>query len=179
MIETPVRNSWNSSPPPDPSAKGRRCRSRREAHASDKWEMDYPSYFVSALVEEGVGWRAGEPLPLESVSDTDRQVGGLRRRYEFKDDAAVEGYLKENPSLRNLLIEAHNKIQEYFGSNTPVAFDVLKEPDAKGSGRLFVLILTTLRPKEAVSSLDALDKDWWLAALTKAEGKVTIDVDYG
>lgn len=180
MIRTPpVRDSWNSPLPADPSAMGKRCHSRREAHASDEWEMDYPSHFISALVEEQSGWQTGEPLPLESVAYTDRQISSLRKRYEFRNDATVEDYLEENPSLRNLLIEAHNKIREYFGSDTPVALDVLREPDAKNGGRLFVLILTTLRPKEALSRLDELDRGWWLGALSQARGKVTIDIDYG
>lgn len=106
-------------------------------------------------------------------------IGKLSRLYKFRDAPAVEEFVRKNENLTELLEEAHKKIGEYFGIDVSLELDVLRESDAKSSGRLFVLILTTLRPKEAVSRLDELDRDWWLNALPAAKGKVTIDIDYG
>lgn len=112
------------------------------------------------------------------LSFIDGRIERLRKLYEFKDRMAVEGFLRENPFLFDLLENAHDKIQEYFDFDTPMALDVIREPDAKSSGRLFVLILTTLRPKEALAHLDELDRDWWLDVLPAARGKLTIDIYY-
>lgn len=117
--------------------------------------------------------------PGEVVDFVHGQIKKLGRQYQFKDGPAVNKFVRENAFLTELLLEAREKIREYFGEDVSAALDVVKERDAKSSGRLFVFILTTLRPKEAVARLDALDNDWWLAALAKAQGKVTIDIDYG
>ena len=137
------------------------------------------SDFVRSLVNEQAGWQTGELPPPRSVSYADEQITSLRERYEFRDDATVQDFLGENPFLFHLLVKAHDRIREHFDSNTPVALDVLREPDAANGGRLFILILTELRPKEAVSRLDELDQGWWLGELSAAQGKVTIDIDYG
>lgn len=115
----------------------------------------------------------------DTLDLADEPIERLRELYEFKDRATIEGLLRENSFLFDLLETAHYRIQEYFGSDTSVALDVLREPDAKNSGRLFILILTALRPKEAVARLDELDRGWWFGVLSAARGKLTIDIDYG
>lgn len=180
MIESPVRDSWNSSPPPGPSAKGKRCHSRREMATSDKWEMDYSlSYFVSALVEGRPEWQAEECLsPLKSVFYTDRQIRRLRERYEFRENATVEDYLEKNPSLRGLLARAHNKIREYFGSDVHAVLEMVKGFEADDDERLFVFIQTELSSDEALDRLDELYDRWWLGTLSGVQPKLNIDVEY-
>lgn len=179
MISAPMRDSWNSSTPPDPSSEGRRCSSRQETHTSDKWEMDYPSHFVRALVDERLGWQTDELfLPLESVSYKDRQIDNLRMRYEFRDETAVVDYLEQNPSLPSLLWDARGKIYEYFGSDVYAVLEMVKGFEADDDERLFVFIQTELSSDEALDRLDELYERWWLGALSGVRPKLNIDVEY-
>jgi len=98
--------------------------------------------------------------------------------YGFADDESVENYLARYPFLTDVLYMAHAKIREYFGPSDQLSLKVVEEPDLKASRRLFVLIHTTLRPREALTRLDELDHDWWLDALPATKGKLTIDIYY-
>lgn len=113
------------------------------------------------------------------ASFADERIGKLAHQYEFKNSPAVKEFIRKNEYLTELLLEARQRIPEHFGPDVSVALDVIREPDTKNGGRLFVLILTTLRPKEAVSRLEELDQSWWLDVLSAARGKLTIDIDYG
>ena len=113
------------------------------------------------------------------VSFADDRLGKLERQYEFRNSSAVKEFIRKNEYLTELLLEAHHRIREYFGPDVSAALDVIREPDAKNGGHLFVLILTTLPPKEAVPRLEELDQGWWLDVVLAARGKVTIDIDYG
>jgi hypothetical protein len=132
-------------------------------------------------------------VPSEPEEDADKQtyvfdsahgsvndrIKGLRELYDLTDDAAVESYLAQYPFLANVLYAAHAKIRKYFGLNDRLSLKVVEEPDMKDSRRLFVLIHTALRPRDAISVLDELDRGWWLGALSAAEGKLSIDLEYG
>lgn len=126
--------------------------------------------------------RLVELLGLDSGSRfADARTGlveRLGRRFEFSDHTAVEKFLRENPFLTGLLLDAHKKIQEHFGSNTRAALKVVKAPEAEEDKRLFVFIQTGLSPKEALAYLARLDQGWWLDALSQARGKMSIDVEY-
>ena len=113
------------------------------------------------------------------VSFAEERLGKLEHQYEFRNSPAVKEFIRKNEYLTELLLEARQRIREYFGPDVSAALDVIREPGAKNGGRLFVLILTTLRPKEAVSRLEELDQGWWLDVILAARGKLTIDIDYG
>lgn len=108
----------------------------------------------------------------------DMPIGGLRERYEFRNGAAVRGYLRENPSLCGLLKEARDKIAEHFGDEVLVVLDLVKGFEADDDERLFVFVQTELSPDEALDHLDELYEEWWLGALATAQPKFSIDVEY-
>lgn len=163
MIESPVRDRWKSSPLPDPS---------------DEWEIDHPfSNFVRALVNEQAGWQTDE-LPPRSVSYVDEQITSLRERYEFRNEATVEDFLGENPFLFDLLVKAHDKIREYFGSDVQAVSEMVKGFEADDDERLFVFIQTELSSDEALDRLDELYERWWLDALSGVRPKFSIDVEF-
>ncbi len=103
----------------------------------------------------------------------------LRKRYEFRGNTTVEAFLKDNPFLVQLLLDACDRIRdEYFGRRTWVALEVVTDPEALGDQQLFVIIRTRLRPKIARALLSELDRRWWLDVLPAAQGKMELSLEY-
>jgi hypothetical protein len=111
------------------------------------------------------------------AAPTDGFISELNTLYEFKDGPVVESFLEENPSLGDLLFDAHEIIREHFGPETRMVLEVVADPEALGDKQLFVLIRTDLPRKDARARLAELDQAWWLYALPAAEGKMEIALE--
>ncbi len=109
---------------------------------------------------------------------TDGLIARLHERYEFRDDAAVESYIEQHPSLSSVLTDAHDKIREYFGSDTHAVLDVIKDSEMDDHERLFVFVQTELSADDALDRLDELYEQWWLGALSAVRPKLSIDVEF-
>jgi hypothetical protein len=117
-------------------------------------------------------------MPGESPDSPHLWIGPLADLYQFKDYARVEAFLTAHPSLEKLLIEAHGKIREYFGSDASAALEVFTdyEGDDGDKGPLFAIIDSSLPPDEAFDRLDRLDEEWWLDALPRGEGNLIVSL---
>jgi len=74
-----------------------------------------------------------------------------------------------------LLLEAHDRINDYFPSSR-LFLSVVVDPDAVPTDdvtskvdTLVLSIATRLDPMEAMAKLDQLDHNWWLDALPQAQ----------
>jgi hypothetical protein len=105
-------------------------------------------------------------------------ISELNSLYKFRDGQAVENFLKENAFLGRLLFTAHERIREYFGPGVRLDVKVVKDPEVGEDRRLFVLIRTEMHPDDALDRLDELYDNWWLDVLSKADHKMSIDVEY-
>jgi len=109
---------------------------------------------------------------------TEPALQSLRQLYIFRRPEEVYGFLKTHPLLIPLLLEAHNKIVQYFGPSPEVVLEVVTDPEAMDDRELFAFIRTGLPPDEALNKLDRLDKEWWLDEADRAEGELCIDVEF-
>ncbi len=98
--------------------------------------------------------------------------------YDFRRPREVSTFLQAHPFLLPLLVEAHEKIAEYFEPSTKPILEVITDPESEDGRELFVLVPTHDTPEEALSRLERLDQEWWLDVLPQALGKMTIDVEY-
>jgi len=98
--------------------------------------------------------------------------------YQIEDMAAVDEFLKDNAFLNDLLVEAHSKIIEIFGSETNVQLELIDDPDFRGNPKLYAVILTPLTAMEAMPIQERLDNAWWLGNLERAHGKFNIVLEY-
>lgn len=157
---TVYRNEWASSP---------------EEDWGESTEHYVPASFHIANVADNEDIFAGR------LALTDGFISKLRRRYDFREELAVENFLRENlqenPRLGSLLLEAYEVIREHFGSGTRVALEVVTDPEAPGDRQLFVVIRTRFRPKIARALLSELDRGWWLDVLPVAQGKMELAVE--
>ncbi len=101
----------------------------------------------------------------------------LNSKYTLRNAKEVSDFLSDNKYLLPLLIEAHDRIRDYFP--TEILFlEVATDPDEVGEKELVIYICTSQKPKEAVEKLDRLDENWWLDASTISESKLLIQVEY-
>ena len=102
----------------------------------------------------------------------------LEKLYTYRRSDEVKGYIKAYPFLAPLLVEAHDKIQEYFGPQSEVVLEVVTDPEADDERELFAFIQTNLTPEEVVNKLNRLDQEWWLDASVRSEGKLCIHTEF-
>lgn len=133
-------------------------------------------------------WRTSSAHFLDSSEDehesityfpsAGQHIAKLRRLYEFREDAEIEAFLEEHPSMIQVLLGAYDKIREYFGFRSRIVLKISRDPEARGDGQLFVLIQTRLRPKAARTLLSVLSQEWWHDKYPSTEGNMTISLEY-
>lgn len=95
-------------------------------------------------------------IPKGDINEIRGKLEELSLNYEFGND--VEDYLENKPFLIETLFEAVKKIYCYFGEQTPLRLEILKDG---ASEKLFVLIHVGLEPEEANENLNSFDNEWW------------------
>jgi len=102
----------------------------------------------------------------------------LGQLYTFRRPKEVSQFLDTHPFLVPLLVEAYDKIAQYFGLSPEVILEVVTDPEAENDRELFALIRTNLPPDEALVRLDRLDKGWWLEASHRSQGNLCIHLGF-
>lgn len=125
---------------------------------------------IAASIENR-GTFLGKPALAEG------SISGLRKLYEFRGELDVERFLRDNPSLNRVLLEAHEEIREHFDVGTRTALEVVTDPEVQEDQQLFVVIRTKFPPKVARALLAELDRDWWLGALPRTQGKMELIIE--
>jgi len=93
---------------------------------------------------------------------------GWRERWKF---------LQKYPSLAPVLLEAHDNITKYFPNNPPVFLRLNIAPEDLSEDELVASVASGLEVDTAVDMLNEFDEGWWLAALTRASGKLCITLE--
>jgi ribosomal protein S10 len=128
--------------------------------------------------------RGASPLAWRSSSASIRRapesvVRGLRQVFVLRGHSEVERIAEANPQLVSLLLEAHQRIAGIFGPDAPLILQAVSNPDAPAVlPELFLYIQTQLSVREAKAKLEKLDDDWWLDSLPRADGRLTIALEY-
>ncbi|MBE0516022.1 MAG: hypothetical protein IBX41_01345 [Methanophagales archaeon] len=102
---------------------------------------------------------------------------GLKQLYVLRREEEVYDFLVKDSFLFPLLLEAYDKISNYFEESSKVFLEVVTDPEA-GDEDLLISIHTNLRPEEAFNRLSQLDKEWWLDTPTYVRKKICIDLDF-
>lgn len=134
-------------------------------------EHDAPLSGGLAALITGKGRFAHRPAVSEG------SAGRLRRLYEFRGGLDVDHFLRNNPYLSMLLLEAREEIRKYFPTGTRAALEIVADPEAQEDRQLFVVIRTSLNPRVAHTLLSTLDQNWWLDVLPRAKGKMEMSLE--
>ncbi len=151
----------------------------REAFAGEEWPAPAVRYVPSGLSFADHGEAEDEFINV--VPLTDEPVPRLRRLYEFRGGLIVEEFLRENlrqnPSLADVLIQAHGVIRGYFRSGTRIILEVVTDPEAPADQQLFVIVRTRLPRKIARELLSIVERGWWRSVPLAIRKKVELDVE--
>ena len=104
-------------------------------------------------------------------------VKTLKTLYLFRDEVDVTSFLEKHSFLTPLLLEAHQKIEEYFGPSS-VSLEVSIDPDDASYEELWALIQTSLRAAEAVRLLTKFDEEWWLDASVSSQELMNFNLEF-
>lgn len=99
-----------------------------------------------------------------------------RQLYTVRNEAEVSNFVKANGFLPSVLSDGYQQIARYFSDSKPTL--ALKTDPEDGYQQLVISVPTRLTPAAALSQLEQFDKDWWLDALRRAQGKVCINLAY-
>ena len=107
-----------------------------------------------------------------------QEIERLEDLYSFRGREEVTEFLESHSFLVLLLLEAYPHVKRHFGSDAPVFLEVVTDPEATNDRELYALIGTRLPPEAALEKLERFDKEWWSAAMDRAQCKLCIDVGF-
>lgn len=97
--------------------------------------------------------------------------------YEFRNYAQVKEFLNKNAFLVSLLIEA-KVILNHFYEDSIMFLEVFKDPEFPSDKQLVIYVHTDLEVKQASDRLDLLFDYWWDDNLTRANGLLSINLEF-
>jgi hypothetical protein len=89
----------------------------------------------------------------------------------------VQEFLARHPHLLPLLPDIADRVHDYFPGSS-LFLSVASDPEELDREQLAVTIATSLAPNDAVDRLEEFDYGWWLDNLSRAQGKVCVDVEF-
>ncbi len=101
----------------------------------------------------------------------------LETLFVFRENALVKSFLEKNFFLTPLLLQASEKIREFFGS-VIVVLEVSTDPDDGNEQELWARVQTRTTPEIALSTLTAFDQEWWLDASSFSRNLLNIKLEY-
>ena len=116
--------------------------------------------------------------PPSLTAEDSAKLDALAERYQFRDRAVVEGYLRTNPDLLDLLHATAAKIPAYFDLDEPLILEMLWDPEDEDGDELFATIPTRLGWEEALSRFNRFIRDWFVDAARFAGVRFNVALEY-
>jgi len=108
----------------------------------------------------------------------DPALARLARSYTFRDPVEVEAFLRANPELIPLLVEAAGIVPRYFGEDSALALEVFVDPEGHPEHKdLYALVGVAGSVSEKQSRLRRFDHEWWLDRAPSSPGVLVFDVE--
>jgi hypothetical protein len=106
-------------------------------------------------------------------SDT---LDSLKKRFIFVNSTAVQEFLRKNRSLAPLLMDALPHLVNSFGSQTPLALDLLsEETDAR---IIYAIALCQASAANSRAALGRFDDLWLIPNLSKINGRIVFTYEF-
>ena len=104
-------------------------------------------------------------------------IKALKTLYLFRDEPPVTSFLEKHSFLTPLLLQAREKIEEYFGPSS-IILDVSVDSDDPEYVMLWARIQTTLEAADAVRQLTKFDEEWWLDMPISALELMNVNLEF-
>lgn len=109
--------------------------------------------------------------------NTQSELQRLDQAYTFRNREKVLELIDGNAFLVPLLAEAYSAITKCF-PHVQLFLSTFSDPEGLDEERLVIFIASNFTPEETLKKLDQLDDDWWLEALDRTYGKLSINVEF-
>ena len=108
-----------------------------------------------------------QSLPIKSGDILEQ----IKKKYSIPESnlSDVEQFLDKHQDIANLVLEAYNKIRDFFTSET-LLLELISDISIEGGEELFVYIQTRLSVEEAVEKMNDFDEQWFLDQLSRTKG---------
>jgi len=114
---------------------------------------------------------------ISMTPTVDADVSKVATAYTFRRAAEVEQFLREHPSLIDMLVEARAVIQRVFLEATTLTLEVVSDPEIAGERTLFAYISSGPDALESAHRLRAFDQEWFLRNVARAGRLLHFDVE--
>ena len=94
-----------------------------------------------------------------SISQTDIEL--LEQLYTFREQTEILEFLDKYPFLIPVLLEAPEKIRQYF-PDSQLFLEVVPDVEIIDLVLLILSIRINLNPDDAVNQLNQMDMNWWV-----------------
>jgi len=120
-----------------------------------------------------------------AISLSETQLQSLKKHYVFRDEVEVKSTLREYPSLVQLLLDTHSRIEAHFpGSQVFLEVSIDYEasdqyPMMTGNYKeLVISISTSLSPRDAMKALREFYDNWWLKVSENVKRNVSVGLEF-
>jgi hypothetical protein len=110
------------------------------------------------------------------ITPGDSTVSELDAWYVIDDREQVQHYLDRHPHLVPLLRDVVDAVRRYFRSDDVLHLEAIDDEETR-TEQLYVIVSTSFSRGEAEAQLDRFDEEWWLDALDRTKGDLTVDVE--
>jgi len=107
------------------------------------------------------------------MEERETAIKRLRTLYVFDDPSTVINFLRLHRTVSSLLAEAVPFLRRCFDVHSILRLRVV--PDENSFGTIYGLVEWKSTVESARKALRTFDEDWWIAASSKASGKVMFD----
>jgi len=115
---------------------------------------------------------------VSTVRSFELQVSCIKQIYDLRRPPEVTDFLQAHSFLVPLLLEAREKITQYFGESSQVLLELISDPEVQGSVELFGYIVTNLSSEDAGNRLRQFDQEWFLVQVSRTKGLLNFDIDF-
>ncbi len=106
-------------------------------------------------------------------------VNSVLADYITRDRVKVERFIRNNPQIVNLLIEAREPIHQAFGGGCyHLELGLFNDPEGTNEEDLYAFIRTRLGAADAYARLQEFNTISWLEALPRATCKLTFSLAF-
>lgn len=118
----------------------------------------------------------GQASATPGVSIDRTEIEQIEKLYTLRERSDVLKFLDNHPFLVPILLQAPDKIRDYFPDNSLI-LDMAIDPESSSpdDDKLVLLIATDIDADESVDRLWELDNAWWLNAARRSQHKMFID----
>lgn len=100
----------------------------------------------------------------------------LSQHFQLKNEEDIGYYLSYNQFLVPVLEDCYNKVKDYFKNDESLVLELIQDP-MDNIEKLVMYIVTILPPKEAISVLKKIYREWWISYPSDCRDHIVIDVE--